>query len=177
MSLEGLQEQGQTTESLSGLSSWHFQVVWWHSSQRSFQTNLSLLSWFKNGVKLFWKSLGNFTSRTNRPARSLRINCTSADLPLSCMLPRIPLKHQIAWTGPQSITQSFKWQWRCIFGVTDYLPNNFLKRSPNSTKSRSVLRLLVLDKTGDVKYWHARTNVCQHLLWSSSRRPLKQNVE
>lgn len=107
MSLEGLQDQGQTTESLSGLSSWHFQVVWWHSSQRSFQTNLSLLSWFKNGVKLFWKSLRNFTSQTNRPARSLRINCTSTDLPLFCMLPRIPLKHQIVWAGPQSMTQSF----------------------------------------------------------------------
>ena len=40
MSLEGQQEQGQTTESLSGLSSWHFQVVWWHSSQWSFQMNI-----------------------------------------------------------------------------------------------------------------------------------------
>ena len=87
----------------------------------------SFLGWVKNGIKLSWKSLGNFTSQTNRPARSLRINCTSTDLPLTCMLPRIAvkrskLKHQNAWTGPQSITQSFKWQWRCMFGVTDFLP-------------------------------------------------------
>ena len=141
-----------------------------------------LPSLLKKGIKLSWKSAGNETSQTNWPANSLRMSCTSTDLPLNCILPRIPwkrskLKHQKACTGPQSITHSFKWQWRCIFGVTNFFPYNCSIFLPNFTKSRLALTISVLDKIGQQMYWQARTNVCQHLKWLSGSKSLLQNKE
>ena len=127
-------------------------------------TFISGKKWQQMFLEFIWK----FYSPTNRLAISLRISSVSTDLPFTCIVPRIPwkrskLKHQNACTGPQSMTRSFKWQRRCIFGVTTFSPYSFSNLSPNLTNSRSALIMSVLDRTGVQRYWRARTNVCHHL--------------
>ena len=82
------------------------------------------------------KNFLEFHIQTNCTARSWCMSCTLTDLPFTCISPIIPLKrlklkHQKAWTGPQSITHSFKWQWRCMFGVTYFLPYSRWDDSPH----------------------------------------------
>ena len=134
--------------------------------------------WQKMFLEFTWK----FFIPANRSAISLRISSVSTDLPFTCIAPRIPLKrsklkHPNACTGPQSMTRSFKWQWKCIFGVTTFSPYSFSNLSPNLTNSRSALIMSVLNRTGVQRYWRARTNVCQHLKWVSGNRSFKQNME
>lgn len=151
------------------------------SSGESLQTSFDELGLCIKPLNSVLYCNGDWKLWRKRESINFLISRSSKDLLSMGTLPIMPLylsklKHQKPCTGPWSITMPYKWQWRCIFGVTDFLPyiSNSLQ---NFTRSMSAFCRSVVLTVHWRKYLQVKTKVCQHRRWLSPITSLRANTE